>query len=254
MLSDFSDDYIDSSFNIEYSMDKIGFKTNLIIVKINLKDEIIERMIKEEKAILAVHLECSRTSYRCLFKFKRDERKLQITIDSTKMVDRVELSGVVIINEKIKKYKNPKINKDFYGEKYIISNLEEGDLIGATVTQVLDIPMKKNDFENISSIINVGISKDNFMSVDYDDEIIIIKLPEKEYERYYRLSNTVYSTVIMTSTILPSLIHVLDMISSEEEQFDSQLTWYKVIEAKLSLKDLSIEDINEKIWRTYGDF
>lgn len=216
VLSDFNDDYIESSFTIEYNVSKVGFKTNLINIEIKLKDETIERMIEEEKAVLAIHLECSRTSHRKLFELNKEGKNLQIPVDSKQIVDRVELSGIIIAKENIDIYTNPNINKKYYGENYVVRNLGQGDLIGATVTQILDIPMKSNDFESISSIIKVGFSNDDLMSVDYDDDVIIIKLPKTEYKRYCKLSKTVYSTIIMTSTVLPSLVYVLDMISDGE--------------------------------------
>lgn len=247
VLSDFTDDYVSSIFDIDYNVETIGFESRYVKAEVTLEDEIIEDMIRKKEAILAIHLECPRTSYRQLYSLDKNQRDIEIEIDPVNMTNELQLSGVIVANKTISHYSNPNINKEFYGNNYIIRNLSEGDLIGATITQIIEIPMKADDFENISSIINVGESNDNLMSVNYDDDIIVIKLPEKEYESYFRLSGTDYSSIIMTSTILPSLVYILDMISTQQGQFNSELTWYKVIEDKLSTKDITIEDINQKI-------
>lgn len=245
VLSDFSEDYINSTFNVNYTIREKGFKTKIIVADFILKDEVIEKMILENKASMILHVECSRTSYRKVFKLKKNQTIAEITIDDQIMKDKLEMTGIIVINEEMKVYKNNNINPDYYGKNYEIRNLEKGNIIAVSLTQEVDIPSNNDDFEKVSSVINVGLSKDELMSVEMDGDIIIIKLPEKQYNQYYILSGTEYSSIVMTSTIFPSLIYILDRMSSKENPIDPELIWYQVIEKKLSTKDILVEDINE---------
>lgn len=245
VLNDFSEDYVSSTFSVNYHVKEKGFRTKIIVADFVLEDEVIERMIPENKASMILHLECPRTSYRKVFKLAKEQNTIEIIVDDQKMKHKLEMTGIIVINREIKVYKNNNINPDYYGNNYEIKNLDRGNIIAISLTQEIDIPTNDDDFERVSSIINVGLSKDEYMSVEMDGDIIIIKLPEKQYKQYCILSGTEYSSIVMTSTIFPSLIHVLDRMSSKENPVDPELTWYQVVEKKLKTKEIMIEDINE---------
>ncbi len=245
VLNDFSEDYIRSTFGVNYHIKEKGFKTKIVVANFILVDEVIEGMISENKASMVLHLECPRTSYRKVFKLAKEQNTTEIIIDDQIMKHKLEMTGIIVVNQEIKVYKNDNINPDYYGDNYEIRNLDRGNIIAISLTQEIDIPASDDDFERVSSVINVGLSKDEYMSVDMDGDIIIIKLPEKQYNQYYTLSGTEYSSIVMTSTIFPSLIHVLDRMSSKDNLVDPELTWYQVVEKKLKTKGIMIEDINE---------
>lgn len=245
VLNDFNEDYIRSTFSVNYHIREKGFKTKIIVADFILKDEIIEKMISGNKASMILHLECPRTSYRKVFKLAKEQNTTEIIIDDQIMKHKLEMTGIIVVNQEIEVYKNKNINPDYYGNDYKIMNLDRGNIIAISLTQEIDIPANDDNFERVSSVINVGLSKDEYMSVEMDGDIIIIKLPEKQYKQYYTLSETEYSSIVMTSTIFPSLIHVLDRMSSKDNPVDPELTWYQVVEKKLKTKDIMIEDINE---------
>lgn len=246
VLSNENNDYLGSFFDVSYDMIEKGFNSQSIQIKFQLDDRKIEDMIEKNQASMMVHIECSVTSFRKLYRLDQAENEIEIRIDPDKMRDKVEISSFILLNEDIEEYRNDSINKLIYGENYRAKNLERGNILAAVYTQDLQIEVDTDDFEKISSIIRVGQSKDKFLEVDLDGEIILVKMPKKQHEQYVKLSGGVYSDVIMTSTILPVLVHVLDMLGDSKNLGTySDLTWYRVIKSKLSLKDINIEDIND---------
>lgn len=246
VLSNENNDYLGSFFDVSYDMIEKGFNSQSIQIKFQLDDRKIEDMIEKNQASMMVHIECSVTSFRKLYRLDQAENEIEIRINPDKMRDKVEISSFIILNEDIEEYRNDSINKLIYGENYRAKNLERGNILAAVYTQDLQIEVDTDDFEKISSIIRVGQSKDKFLEVDLDGEIILVKMPKKQHEQYVKLSGGVYSDVIMTSTILPALVYVLDMLGDSKNLGTySDLTWYRVIKSKLSLKDINIEDIND---------
>lgn len=245
ILTSFNDDYKDSYFDVEYHLKEIGMESKKIIANFILKNDKIEQFIKEDKARIILHLECPITSYRTIIECPREGKEVSFFVNNKLMKDSLELTSLIVANKEISRYENDSINKDIYGKSYQINNLEKGSLLGASITQIIKLTSDKDDFERISSIINVGIYKDDYMSVDTDQDIILVKLPEKLYKQYNKFSDGKLSDIIMSATILPSLIYVLDIMGSEEHQIDSELIWFKVIRDKLLTKNIEIEDINK---------
>lgn len=246
VLSNYNNDYLGSFFDVAYEIIEKGFNSQSILIKFKLEDSNIENMIAKGQASMMAHIECSVTSYRKVYRLSKYDKEIEIPIDSDKMRNKVEISTFIILNEDLEEYRNNSINKLIYGEEYIARNLEKGNILAAVYTIDLHIDVEADDFESISSIIRVGESKDKFLEVDLDGDIILVKMPKKQHEQYVKLSGGVYSDIIMTSTILPSLVHVLDMLGDKRYRgVYSDLTWYRVIKSKLLLKDIDIEDIND---------
>ena len=243
VLSDYNTDYINSKFDVDYQLISKGFQTQSVLVEFKLKNKTIEEMIARGDLSYVLHIECPRTSYRKLIKLKKDKVRTEVNIDDTIMRGILEISGFIVSNYNIDEYCNSDINPEIYGDFYTIKYIEEGSIIAATLTQVIDIKTNKNEFQQISSIIKVGWSNERLMTVDMDGEIIIVKMPRAEYEQYVTLSNKSCPDVVMTSTILPALVYVLDAMG--EGRVDEELLWHKTIQKKLEIKNIGVDDINE---------
>lgn len=246
VLASFNDDYEEGNFEVEYQLKEIGMESIKVVANFILKNEKIEQLILEDKARIILHLECPITSYRTILECPKECREVSFNINNKLMKKNLELTSLIVTNEKIPSYRNSGINKNIYGDDYQVKNLEKGSLLGVSITQIVELRDDNDDFERISSIINVGIYKDDFMSINIDQDIIIVKLPEKLYKQYNRFSNGKLSDIIMSATILPTLIYVLDMMGLENSHVDSELIWFKVIRDKLLTKNIKIEDINTR--------
>lgn len=247
VLSDANNDYVDSYFYVEYELEEKGFQNKDLVVTIILKDEIIENMIEYNEAKIVLHVECPNTSYRKLYSVNKHNRVIKINIDKNRMREKVEVNVFIILNKDKYEYYNPKFNEEIFGKDYVVYNLDRGAILATTYTQSIKIESDNEDFEKISSIINVGQSKDNFMEVNLDNDVLLVTLPKDEYKNYVMLSDMVYQNIVMTSVIYPALVYVLDAMGDESRRgafLDKD--WYRVIEQKLLLKEIYVEDINEK--------
>lgn len=245
VISEMNNDYLDSVFISDHTIIEKGFNSRNLKVNFTIIDEIIENMIERDYLKIVLHVECRRTTFRKSFIVK--DKTIEIPIDLENMANIVRVSGLLVANKDIEEYKNKNINKDYFGEDYIIKDLKKGSILGVTKYQEIKIDKIKDLFEDIPSIIKVGSTKKTFMEVNTDSETIILKLPEKDYKNYLILGRTSYSNIILSAVILPALVYILDSISRNEiEDIDKTLNWYQVIENKLSQKDIEIEDINRK--------
>lgn len=68
ILDDFGDDYIDSSFDVEYEVNT-QFREIYGKLSFKLNNDDIQKLILEEKAEFLVHVECPTTCYREAFFF-----------------------------------------------------------------------------------------------------------------------------------------------------------------------------------------
>ncbi len=63
ILDNFSDDYIDSSFTVEYDV-KTQFSEIIGNLIFKLDNEDVEKLIKNNLAVYAVHIECPSNGFR----------------------------------------------------------------------------------------------------------------------------------------------------------------------------------------------
>lgn len=244
ILSNFNDDYVDSVFDVEYSTRNEGFLTRYIDIKVVLEDEKIEELLDKKIAKMVCHIECPNTGYRELIEIKDNELSFKLDIDY--MRNELYLNTMVILNKDLKEYTNKNINKNYYGKNFKIKNLNKGNIIALSKFEEIKIVTNLNDFEDIPSIISVGQSTgSNKMIVDLDSDIILVKLPKKEYYNYVNLSQTEFADIIMCATILPVLVYSLDYLAEGDRYLD--LDWCKVIQSKIREKGLEIKDINKVI-------
>lgn len=239
VLTDYGDDYVDSSFEVDYSIKTKAFETKILDVKVSLVNRELEELVEEGIAGIYLHLECPQTSYRKAIRL--EDYTYEIAIDRDHMIKQLEVNCILVLDEDFYAYSNTSFNKLYYDEDYFVRNLTKGSILATTLTQIIDIPYEGENLENISSIIRVGQSEEDFMNVEMSDNTILVKIPKKQYELYFRYSNTIYQDLIMTSTILPALIYVIEKMPNFE---DRELNWFKVINSKFESKNIDIASGN----------
>ena len=77
VLSDTTDDYVDSSYSMELQVTK-GIRELCFNISLNLENKQIQQMIYEGLAEYVIHIECSYTSYRTVI--KSDETSIKKSI------------------------------------------------------------------------------------------------------------------------------------------------------------------------------
>lgn len=237
VLSIFTDDYVNSSLNVEY-VTKEEFGELKIQAKFLLENEVLEGLIEAGKASFTIHLECPQTSYREIITCSESEINKNINV--MQLRGKVFLHAFIVAESEVEDYKNSFLS-DWYQGMSI--KFEKGNFLG--IGDALEITLHDDDteFMNLPSIIDIhkGMEKE-YMEVELHASNIIISLPATEYNSYANNANTNLKNTIISTVIFPSLIYVFSKIQENRRDLE-EYTWYQVMEKIFEENNYSIEDI-----------
>jgi hypothetical protein len=241
VLSIGDEDYNEGArFTVDYEfIEATAFKSARVIATFTLEEPDLELLVSAHKAAFFLHVESARTAYRKLFPVENG--KVEVEIDTELMRSSVELTGLLLNTQVLDGFMSLGINADLYGEGYAFPKLEVGNPLAVAYTRVVDIP-EVDDLSQVSSVIKVGTTKEEYMSVDYDQDIIFVRLPQKEYESYVSYGR-IFGEVMLSSIIMPALIFVLDAVANNPGDDMVDRTWYKAIAATLDSFGYSVDDL-----------
>ncbi|MHC1717220.1 MAG: hypothetical protein AB9883_00975 [Acidaminococcaceae bacterium] len=238
VLSYYSDDYVDSGFDVAVEVKKDGYNIRINFLT-ELKNSELTKYLKEGKIKFVYHLECAQTGFR---------KALQTSnYDFTHIISNKEVSGklqicpYIVAMEDIRDYVNASFNEDYRGFKFLI----EAGCVMAVGRQVnADINKDINDLANTPSVFSIVKNADETatdMIVDMYQKKIVIKLPEKDFYNYKSLKNEASIQPILNSlVIIPVLTYVLNEIArqtiDERETNYSMYNWYRAINKAMSLR------------------
>jgi hypothetical protein len=241
VLAEFNDDYQQAIFqpSVQISGNKAFYK-----IQMNCKtsSKALNQLISEKKAAYAVHVECSSTRYRALF--KSFEESFEIDIPVVDIDNKVQLSRLIIANCEINDFQNSELHPDFSDSKF---NLVAGDVLA--VAAHIDFYADKKEDElaklpSIFSIVRNEYEDPKAIDVDITGQKIQIILSPGTYDKFKYLNTdpSLHSTLAAT-LIFPSLTYAIDQISVDKDHAQYiDLRWYRVLSRRL--KDLSIEITN----------
>lgn len=243
LLASFKDDYVDSQFDVNYSV-KNEFGKFVLKVGFSLTDGYIQSLIDSGVLTYLVHVECPITAYRRTFTTK--DSTLTIPINGDEVRNNIQVASFITANSNVKNFASPNFNSLY--ERYSF-DFKKGEIIAASNHQDIEIVSEYTDYQSVPSIITVVSAKIRIMDVDTDGSKIVIRLPEKIFKLYNTLAKTQYQSTIISAIILPALVEVLNEISylgEEREFYEENRSWYKVIKKVLEKSGYSIDDIGEK--------
>lgn len=234
VLSVDDDDYLSDQayFDVKYSLAPATSAHNAVLnIQFVLKNASFEHLLQDGRAAYYVQIECRRTMYREIFKLPLGENRLMLQIDPNHMRQRVDVTPLFLVTGDLVGYRNSAVNPELYGNDYVFPDLSVGDPLAIAFTKSLDIE-DTNSFTKISSIIKVTESKAaEAASVDLDQDVILIKMPSRQYKFYVQSQSYGFGDTMLNGVILPALVYVLDeMVNGDTIDETSQ--WYQVIEKK----------------------
>ena len=207
------DDYripIDPKKVVEFSpleKDKDYFYS---IVKLNLEDEIILNLIKEEKAAFFCDIDCVKTNYRTSsYAF---DKQIKLAIPRSEVVDNVDVNCYIVAMQSIENFSHPDFNEMYEG---IYCDLEEGDFLAVLGSYYLNATVKYNKCPAPSSLMQVqearfdsGITTITF---NPDKERIFIVMPHEMFELYNRVcgQNTNADELFVSTIAVDALAYAL---------------------------------------------
>lgn len=204
----------------------------------DLKNQTLENLVKEKKAKFVIEMECNTTFFRETF--TSFDSKGSINIEANRLRDKVDVGFYLCAETKIKDYRPAGLHRDYGTASFPI---EPGDILadGGRCSFIAD---KKFDPLNAptSSFIKMGdpLKKPGSMIIDYDGDILQIRLPQEEYEKYQDTKNQAVHPVV-SMLVLPALAEALRVMNEEEKRADyEEKKWY--IRLKAICREQRIRD------------
>jgi hypothetical protein len=251
VLAHWGDDIISSTFQgvvrakgakNAYVFDAV-FKTN--------NADLLE-LVKQKKAIYAVHVECTSTRYRNIFKSR--EEQFSFEIGSGLIDGKVEVCSFILASKPIEKYKNASFHSDYGKAVFRVSN---GDTLAVAHDQIIEATKKNDPLRKVSSIFSVLQNDDEkatSMDIDMGGPKVVIRLSKPNFDSYLSLRHSAaYHPFLIGSIIVPALVEVLERMrrAALEGGLESftDFRWFMVVDRKLREKNIHLAEDPE----SFGD-
>ncbi len=192
----------------------------------------IEALINESKCLYTCLVECGKTKYRYLYSSKTPI--FEIKIKKTELCGHVEFSINIVATKKIQNFSSPDLGEDYSGR---LINFDEGSFIAIGPQLSENFPMLNDStFGKNNSFIKIQrcVDPDSSMSVDWNDNNIIIYLFNDIYQSYlkYKDHKNVFNLLIQM-IVVPALMDVFSKIGSELNHdliSPDSTKWYQTID------------------------
>lgn len=239
VLAYFSDDLVKCAFQstIKTVTTTTAYKFNAICVT-SSRD--LNKLIKDNKAQYAFHVECASTRFRELF--CSFEKEFSFEVPADKLNGRVEICSFILAAEDIPKYKNQNFNEDYDGTSF---RIRKGDVLAVDRDRSFIADKETDPLKKIPSIFTVSVDTSRNappLDIDATGNKVVIKLSKENFERYKMLKmNQNLHAVLASLLITPALISLLEMIKTEGAQVDEyeERRWYRALINKL--KNIGID-------------
>lgn len=242
VLAPYTDDYIDSEFSIKSLDYKFVGRYYIFHIELKMNSVGLKRLIKNDSAEYVIHVECSKTSFRKIF--KSDSSKLDIKIDSSDVDGRVEFLPLILAKEDVSNYKDSSFNPIFSGFSF---NINKGQYLAISQRAIISIIKNRDELKKLSSIIRIAKVADleKETRVNLEGDRIQIMLCSDTYEMYtYASRNHNRLRMLHSMIIFPALIYVLyelkeDSINGFESYLDRR--WFQALEVRLNELEMKLD-------------
>jgi hypothetical protein len=251
VLAEYTDDYINSAFNLEVSLLQGRHDLSFTFTSI-LDNKEIEKMIDDDRFIYAMHIECGATCYRKLITFKDNIKK--IIIKSSEVADTIKFCPFIIAKEDIKKYYNTCFNSDYANISF---DLEKNNIVAVGKQSNVIIEKDYDDLANVPSIFCIIPDKDGLETIAYDlnnsTGRILIKIPQAEFLDYKLCAiNQQAWPILHSMLIVPILVDIFELLKNDSSWEDySEKRWHRNIVKALKKLDFDYNEESSKDFDAY---
>ena len=249
VLSGFTDDYVNSNFEMDCIPQK-GIRELNFSITFTLKNDEMQKLIYNDLAEYVVHIECPYTAYRTVIKSK--EAIIEKKISEHKLNGKVSICGFIIAKKDIPKFKNSSFNEDYNEMQF---NINRGNILAVAGKYIINITKETEELAKIPSIFTIckcAEDTDESMKFDISGEKIAITLCQESFDNYKILSSTPNMLPIIHSMlIVPALIYTFETLKKEGLDEFIELRWFKSIEKALEKNEM---ELNEKLLDSYPSY
>lgn len=232
VLSENTDDYMNSSFFIDDIDVKKGIGEIVFSVYLKLNNEGIIELIHNKLAEIVVHIECSQTCFRTLV--KSSEMNITHKVRENFLNGKVSVCVFILAKSDLECYTNSCLNEDYAGMTF---NLNKGSIIAIGGQVNIDIIKEVEELSKIPSIFSIcrcAEDIDESMKIDICGEKIAITLCNESFQNYKIISeNPRLIPIFHSMVVVPALIYAFETLKYEDLDSYSDLRWYKAINKTL---------------------
>jgi len=244
VLSHWGDDIVDSAFQGVVSGH--GAKHAYVfeaVFKTNNAD--LLALVEKRQAMYAVHVECTSTRYRNIF--KSEAERFSFEIGAGQIDGKVEVCCFILANKAIDKYRNANFHPDYEKATF---RVRKGDTLAVAHDKIIEATKKNDPLRKVSSIFSIVPNDDpkaTGMDIETEGNKVLIRLSRPNFDSYLSLRHSpIYHPVLITTIVVPALVEVLERIRraayARELDAFSELRWFLVLSRKLRDLTINIED------------
>ncbi len=243
VISHSSDDF-NSVFDIQVDSIELPDEEVLLVkTVIELEDREILKLISENKIVFTIHFEESKTCYREIVQFKTLKNEFKIPFG--KVRDKIEVCGFLTTTTEIKGFKSDNMHP-FY--KNMEVNYEPYQIIGFSSSIVIDLVKEEDEIKEPKSIFAIISNKDEnskTYELDWNENRIIIKMPENDFKIYGQLSSrnllqNQTQEILLAKIVMPVMVEAFNLLKNSIDLY-SNLLWFKSIVKTFKDKNINIE-------------
>lgn len=250
VLSKETDDFSSGLFSMDVEVKERNDSFLKLLCKCTIENNDIEKLLKNNKAKIAMLLEGQSSSYRKLVVFEFGEVEKEIVIEAKDVSRKVFVNSFILASEDLVDYNNTGFNQEYYGEDFKIPLIEKGSMLAFDIPLEIDMTFSNSEKASLESIIRVSRNDAiEQMIVNCDEsDTIKLELPGVAYDVYLSLSQSdkALESILMTALILPALTYTIERIQSNTTSYESS-NWYMDLVKILELKGLKIDEDSEAI-------
>ena len=250
VLSKETDDFSSGLFSMDVEVKERNDSFLKLLCKCTIENNDIEKLLKNNKAKIAMLLEGQSSSYRKLVVFEFGEVEKEIVLEAKDVSRKVFVNSFILASEDLVDYNNTGFNQEYYGEDFKIPLIEKGSMLAFDIPLEIDMTFSNSEKASLESIIRVSRNDAiEQMIVNCDEsDTIKLELPGVAYDVYLSLSQSdkALESILMTALILPALTYTIERIQSNTTSYESS-NWYMDLVKILELKGLKIDEDSEAI-------
>jgi hypothetical protein len=244
VLTHFGDDIVNSIFmpvvTVKGNKNAYAFDA---VFKTNNADLLL--LVEQKKARYAVHVECTQTRYRNIFKSEAD--KFTFDIPSNMLDGRVEVTSFILASKPLEKYRNDCFHPDY---TKLTFRVRKGDTLAVGHDREFTAEKKSDPLRKVPSIFSIVPSDETDatgMDIDTSGPKVRITLSRSNFDAYTTLkADQSLHPMLSAAVIVPALVTVIDEIrrATSEGTIDgyADRSWFMVVARRL--RELGIDPEN----------
>ena len=248
VLSRFSDDVMPNGFQVDLDVTPTK-AAYLLDYTVSMEHDGLKQLIAGAKAVLVIHIECQSNFYREIHETGVTTGQVQIPVG--KVIGRVEVSFLVVARGNEASYRIDGSHDD-YGD--LTFKVGKSDLLALLETKYFIAVKDPNLLRKISSIIQVAHLPlgQKVWQIDLEGNKILVRMPQKDMEKYYVLRDATGISAALNSTIvIPAIIEGLHHIRSTAEselEVERERRWFSVLERKLESLGIDVKGAGKSMF------